>query len=236
MAYADDALANPLSNGRSALGQQYSPLSRFCESDSVAEVILTWHIATSLMEIKFPLQKRGTSGSHDDQRMVATVLSKYCAYLLAFHPKLLPDDQEGTKSMYKGMKKDLKKALGSWGYYLFSHHGRYIKLIENAGSFKWKADTTVVEKGIVLANELVERVKGEQPLWELLAQFWVELVVYIGPSGSDEHVKGHEEVLAQGGELVTLLWALTMQTGITRPPVDILAVESVEEEIHPSSV
>ncbi|CAM0878677.1 unnamed protein product [Alopecurus aequalis] len=232
MAYADDPLANHLSNGRSALGQQYSPLSRFCDIDSVAEVILTWHIATSLVETKY--KQAGTS--HEDQRMVATILSKYCAYLLAFHPELLPDDQEGTKRVYKAMKKDLKAALGSWGYYLLSQQGRYLKLMENAGSLKGKADTTVVEKGIALANELVERVKGEELLWTLLAQFWVELVVYIAPSGSDEHVKGHEEVLAQGGELVTLLWALTMQTGITRPPLDFLAVATAEEEIHPTRV
>uniref|UniRef100_A0ACD5VLW5 Uncharacterized protein n=1 Tax=Avena sativa TaxID=4498 RepID=A0ACD5VLW5_AVESA len=252
MAFADDARASPLSNGSSALllGQQhYSPLSRFCESNSVAEVILTWHIATSLMDNEFPpLHKRGTTSSgsgsgsgvphHDQTRMVATMLSNYCAYLLAFHPELLPDDQEGTKKMYEGMKKDLKKALGSWGYFLWPRHRRYTKLIDGAASLKGKADSdmTVVEKGVLLANELVELVKGEQPIWELLGQFWVELVVYIGPSGSGEHEKAHEEALAQGGELVTLLWALTTQTGITRPPVDTLPVATVEEEMHPSSV
>ncbi|CAM0147277.1 unnamed protein product [Urochloa decumbens] len=231
MAYGDDGRINPLSNGRSALlGQQWSPMSRFCESDSVAEVIATWHIATSLLE------KRGsTSRPHGHKMKVATILSKYCAYLLAFHPELLPDDQEGTKRVYEGMKKDLKEALGCWGYYVLSQNGRCDKLMGNAESLKGKGDMTVVDKGVVLGTELVElMVKGgEEPVWELLAQLWVELIVYIGPSGSEEHNKAHEVMLVQGSELITLLWALTTHTGIARVPVDIISpVENIEEGVH----
>jgi hypothetical protein len=62
----------------------------------------------------------------------------------------------------------------------------------------------------------------------------VELIVYIAPPGSNEHVKGHEVALVQGGELITMLWALTLHTGITRPQVASLPVENIEEGIHPS--
>ncbi|KAM0858679.1 hypothetical protein ACQ4PT_047688 [Festuca glaucescens] len=232
----DDSQVNPLSNGRSAIlgGNQDSHLLEFCDSGSVAAVILTWHVATSLLEMEHKLQKRGTSRPHH-HKMVATILSKYCAYLVAFHPELIPDNQDGTKRVYKDMKKALKKALGCWGYYLLPDHARYIKLVSSAEGLKGKAHMTVVDKGIVLGKELVERVKGgDELVWELLAKLWVELVVYIAPSGSDEHEKGQEEMLVQGGELVTLLWALTTHTGITRPPVDISAVEIVEEGIQPS--
>jgi hypothetical protein len=47
-------------------------------------------------------------------------------------------------------------------------------------------------------------------------------------------VKGHEVALVQGGELITMLWALTLHTGITRPQVASLPVENIEEGIHPS--
>jgi hypothetical protein len=49
--------------------------------------------------------------------------------------------------------------------------------------------------------------------WMLLAELWTELVVYIAPS---DKVEGHAEALAQGGESITLLWALATHTDITR--------------------
>jgi hypothetical protein len=235
MAYGDGGRTNPLSNGRSVLTRHESRLLLpFCDTDSLAEVIITWHIATTLLEMKYPLQETGVSGLHG-HRMVATTLSKYCAYLLAFCPELLPDDLEGTKRVYDDMKKDLKKSLGNWGYYLLSNHCRYKKLMNNAENLKGNAATTVVEKGVALGKDLMEAAKrDEEPNWELLAELWVELIVYIAPPGSNEHVKGHEVALVQGGELITMLWALTLHTGITRPQVASLPVENIEEGIHPS--
>lgn len=239
MAYGHDSSAAPLSNGRSVLDRQYPHLLRFCESDSIAEVILIWHIATSLLEMEYPLHKGGTSMPDQRRKVVATRLSKYCSYLVTFHPNLLPDDQEGSKRVYKDMKKDLKEALGCWGYYFLSEHARYKKMmtIDELRPVNCQDDATnVVRKGIELGKELMKVGKGNQePIWELLADLWLELIVYVAPSGGDEQVEGHEEVLVQGGnQLVTLLWALTTHTGITRSPMVILPVEDVEEEIHPS--
>jgi hypothetical protein len=221
-AYGQDNRAIPLSNGRSVLNGNYSHLSWFCKSDSIAEVILIWHIATTLLETALPHQNRGVSGP--DHKKVATGLSKYCAYIVAFKPELLPDDREGTERVYKDMKKDLKKALGCRGYYFSLKSARYHKLITlNPNKFKPNCRDeamTVIEKGIVLMEELKHEVnKGnEGPVWQLLAELWVELVVYIAPPGGDEHLIGHEQALVQPGELLTLLWVLATHTGITRPP------------------
>ena len=53
-------------------------------------------------------------------------------------------------------------------------------------------------------------------MWELLAGLWTEVVVYAAPTASEQHVKAHKEALAQGGEFITLLWAVATHTGISR--------------------
>lgn len=47
-----------------------------------------WHIATSLFEMK---NAAGTTSP--EETTVATTLSKYCTYLVACAPELLPENQ-----------------------------------------------------------------------------------------------------------------------------------------------
>ncbi|XP_037457148.1 uncharacterized protein LOC119328240 [Triticum dicoccoides] len=247
-AYGRDGYPAHLSNGKSILysRQQFSHLSWFCESESVAEVIITWHIATTLLEMAYPgsaQHKGGTSRltETDHHRTVAARLSKYCCYLVAFHPELLPDDREGTERVYDDMKSNLKEVLGSWDYYFAPERIRYRKMM-TTNHEKLHLDCrdntmTMVQKGIVLGKMLVEEMdRNYGSVWELLADLWVELIVYVAPSSSDEHVEGQEEALVQGGELVTLLWALATHTGVTRPPPESLVVtpvEDVEDRVRP---
>ncbi|XP_037419308.1 uncharacterized protein LOC119284177 [Triticum dicoccoides] len=125
-AYGRDGLPGntyytPCSNGTH---QRYSRLSWFCETESVAEVIITWHIATSLLETTYPGPRKGGTSPTDHHRAVATKLSKYCSYLVVFHPELLPDDRECTERVYEDMKTGLEEALGSWNYYLGPENAR----------------------------------------------------------------------------------------------------------------
>lgn len=48
-----------------------------------------------------------------------------------------------------------------------------------------------------------------------MADFWAEMMVYIAPSNN---VAGHIELLAEGGEFVTHVWALLMHAGILERP------------------
>ncbi|KAI4973028.1 hypothetical protein ZWY2020_010459 [Hordeum vulgare] len=227
----------PLSNGQYVLDcrPQERDLSWFCESDSIAEVILTWHIATSLLEM--PCRQGQEEMPWDDHKVVAARLSKYCAYLVAFHPELLPDDLEGTKHAYKVMKKDLKDTLGCWDYYFAPERDRYDKMMAEAARSENEAwpdcrqgKMNVVQKGAILGKMLIEESKaGERSIWELLAHLWVELIVYVAPSSREEQVKGHEEALGQGGELITLLWTLATHTGLTRPPPKSIVIQHVED-------
>ena len=47
---------------------------------------------------------------------------------------------------------------------------------------------------------------------------WNELIIYVAPSSDEERVRGHEDVLVQGGEFITVLWALTTHIGVSRKP------------------
>ncbi|VAI25618.1 unnamed protein product [Triticum turgidum subsp. durum] len=217
--YDIDGHADPLNSGWSTLQlnkhRAYQPLlSSVCESKSIAEFILTCHIATGLLEMTYP-QKEKEMGHH---RKVATTLSKYCAYLVGFSPELLPEDKDGTEHAYNDMKKELKKELGGcWRYHLSLRGTRYKRLTE-IGESQQQA-VTVVQKGGKLGKALIEKAKENDTgefVWELLADLWTELMVYIAPSGGELHVKAHKESLAHGGEFITVLWALCTHTGITR--------------------
>ncbi|VAH00960.1 unnamed protein product [Triticum turgidum subsp. durum] len=213
----------PLSNGMAVLlsakhrlSIQSHELSWACESDSIAEVILTWHIATVLLEATYRRQ-RGTRP--EDGREAATALSGYCAYLVAFHPKLLPDDKDGTELVYADMKKQLREEMGGWwGYYRSGESDRYTKLMKVARARQ--EETTVISKGARLGKVFIDRYKDDarERVWKLLGDLWTEVMLYVAPTSGELHMKAHKEALAEGGEFITVLWAIVTHTGIARAP------------------
>ncbi|CAN6223540.1 unnamed protein product [Urochloa humidicola] len=242
----------PLTKGMHALDKhnvsQQPLLKVACTSDSVAEVILTWHIATSILEVNCP------PPSDKDivaSRRVASKLSKYCAYLVAFHPELLPDNKEKAEDVFNAMKTELKGMLGCGVYFLSSKRARVEKMLKTIADEHKNQETTTLQSrenevetpghseqeqhkteprqndgsskvvlngtklGKLLMDEMIDR---PELMWKVLADVWTELILYAAPSNDEERVKGHEEVLVQGGEFITVLWALTTHIGVTRPP------------------
>ncbi|CAD6337957.1 unnamed protein product [Miscanthus lutarioriparius] len=229
----------PLTNGRSALQRNglSNRLSWACDSDSVAEVILTWHIATSILEVKCAPRSRGEEVASSK---VATRLSKYCAYLVAFHPELLPDYQEKAELVFEDMKKELRGMIGLREYFASlgarvdkilldstraEEAGREVEVriqreIDEEEAAGLQSDQNkVVMNGAKLGRSLMAEANniGLETVWKVLADVWTELVVFIVPSNEEERVKGHEEALVQG-EFITVLWALTTHIGISRRP------------------
>uniref|UniRef100_A0A0D9WL75 Uncharacterized protein n=1 Tax=Leersia perrieri TaxID=77586 RepID=A0A0D9WL75_9ORYZ len=74
-------------------------------------------------------------------------------------------------------------------------------------------------KGARAGNILLDQAKmDEAAVWKLLADIWTEIIVYVAPSSEEVHVKAHGDALAHGDwEFITVLWALTMHTGVTWP-------------------
>jgi len=123
--------------------------------------------------------------------------------------------------VYEELNKELKNKSGCYGYFFC----RERKVMEIAAGQKEESPAaTVFDKGSRLGKVLMERYEAAEAdgeaardrLWELLAGLWTEVVVYAAPTASEQHVKAHKEALAQGGECITLLWAVATHTGISR--------------------
>ena len=75
------------------------------QTQTQTHVIMIWHIATSLCELNLSSQEIVTGEQVNQRResndfIVATKLSKYCAYLVAFAPRLLPDHVYTTEIIF----------------------------------------------------------------------------------------------------------------------------------------
>ncbi|KAL5227824.1 hypothetical protein ABZP36_016089 [Zizania latifolia] len=211
-----------LSADRSTMARY--PLSH-SQSDSVAEVILTWHIATSLLEVRFPPPPQKEVASASSSK-VATRLSRYCSYLVAFHPEMLPDDVDCAQRVYDTMTTELKGELGLKGYYFSTDATRYEKMMAIAGrdDDDEAAAMTVLRKGARLGKSLMDEAAGDEAaVWKRVADVWTEIIVYIASAKDAEQARAHVLALARGAEFVTVLWALVTHTGIIRPRRRVLA-------------
>lgn len=203
-----------LSDGKATLHRWCShDLSWACHGDEVTtttDVLLVWHIATSLFEIRY---LSASSSACTASMVIAQSLSRYCTYLVAEAPDLLLDDSAWTKCRYKAVKKHIEKA--SMSSHDMPESQVYGHLID---SFGGESSHEVMKKGSRLAKQLVEEAAGaggEDAVWGHLAEFWSEMVLYLAPS---DNVKVHIKALQHGGELITLLWALLLHAGITSRP------------------
>ncbi|CAL5076584.1 unnamed protein product [Urochloa decumbens] len=173
-----------------------------CSGEGTVDIILIWHIATTIVEIRYSQQPQSPVPS--DNKIVATHLSQYCAYLVAYVPGLLPDDDPWCKKLYKAVKDDFTRVL-SGSTVAPTEYEQVVALLTE------RSDHEVLKKGVRLGKQLAaESEQEEEMVWRLLAEFWSALILSVAPSGRlDEHA----EAIARGGELVTLLWALLLHAG-----------------------
>ena len=199
--------AGQLRNGKASLcrwGQEGKMLLWACNSKNVSDIILTWQIATSILEVRYKASSFVTSCSY---RTTAACLSRYCTYLVTWCPELLPDEEAWSKSLYEAVHKDARQALADSSSTL-----DYQQLVQLLSA---KSKHEVLRNGVELGKQLVETIDGEERAWKLLAGFWSEMILYVAPS---DNLKGHKESIARGGELITLLWALLNHAGIVNRP------------------
>ncbi|XP_078150793.1 uncharacterized protein LOC144546140 [Carex rostrata] len=197
-------------NGKAALQRNraivFEELKWTLNLETPVHTIMVWHVATSLCAI--PLVNVG--GNKDIK--VATDLSNYCAYLVAFHPDLLPLTSNSVKYMFKEIFGETHKFFGG------------VRRMDKKHSMLMNSkdgDQKIIHRGSKLAHSLTEKVRDDAQRWKLMADFWSELILYIAPSGS---IRAHIEQLSNGSEFITHLWALLYHAGI---------IDTNNEEYHP---
>ncbi|XP_039167443.1 uncharacterized protein LOC120292941 [Eucalyptus grandis] len=207
-----------LENGEASLrlNKVSDKLSWACQHETHTQLIIVWHIATSFCEHQKPV----SSDSPELRELpewknfiVATSLSKYLAYLVVFAPRLLPDHPYVVEYMFNQAiieARDFFKGCEEL-------KDRVIKIeLERQGNGSSVNEKTIIKQGAQLGNQLVNIIKDKEKIWTILADFWVELMLYVVPS---DNAKAHAEHLARGGEFVTHLWALLSHAGIERDPL-----------------
>jgi hypothetical protein len=177
------------------------------EGKSISGLILMWHIATSILGVRHQHHR-----PLSEDMVITTHLSRYCAYLVAYVPELLPDDDEWCTSLYKAVKKDSERALAGGGLAAVATEPEYDKLVL---LLQERAEHEVLRDGLKLGRELAELPEGEEAAWKWLARFWAGMILYIAPS---DNLAGHAAAIARGGELITLVWALLVHAGIAARP------------------
>ncbi|XP_030457026.2 uncharacterized protein LOC115677922 [Syzygium oleosum] len=205
-----------LENGQTSLrvNNESRQLLWACQLETQTQVIMVWHIATSFCEYQLPVG-RSDSDATRSSFLVATSLSKYLAYLVAFAPRLLPDHPYVTEYVFDQAIIEARDFFQGCN----SLDDRVTKM-ERKGRGSSAREKTVINRGARLGNQLVNDIKREDMIWRILADFWVELVLYVAPSND---AKAHAEHLTRGGEFLTHLWALLSHAGIerdypTKPP------------------
>ncbi|CAM0953755.1 unnamed protein product [Alopecurus aequalis] len=179
----------------------------FHGAKGAADAMLVCHVATGILEARSRHHKKPLS----DHEVVATHLSRYCAYLVACSPELLPDDALWCRSLYKAVKKDATRVL--------SRGCTMASMAPEAGDqqlvrlLSARSKHQVLKDGAELGAQLAQLAQGgeEDVAWKALAAFWSETIVSV--AASSDNMDEHAEAIARAGELVTILWALLAHLG-----------------------
>lgn len=206
--------------------EQMLSLGKACKHATCAHTILIWHIATYICDVKTRARASRAAGGGGDQqrrhREIAMSLSRYCAYLVSSAPDLLPDHQYTTQTIAEAVLLDLRRCLHG----CTSNEAAVLKLQDTAKLAIRTPSTSAPDSihvlGVRLAEDLMKI--GEAKRWEVLADFWAELMLFVTPA---DNAMAHVEHLTMGGELITHLWALLTHAGIVQRPSHATQSQSV---------
>ncbi|KAJ0983152.1 hypothetical protein J5N97_011407 [Dioscorea zingiberensis] len=185
-------------------------LSWACKLEAYAQIILVWHVATSICFGK--ASPDPTNNEDQFNHKVADSLSKYCAYLVVFCRGFLPEQNSVTEVIFKRIINETRLILEGQR----SMRNKLDKLMEVGD-----APETIAEKSGKLGRQLMGLVGDDSLRFRLLREIWVEIVLYIAPS---DNTTAHAQHLAEGGEFITHLWTLLCHLGIFERPTVMVPV------------
>ncbi|EEC68540.1 hypothetical protein OsI_36841 [Oryza sativa Indica Group] len=197
-----------------------------------SRVILVWHIATCLCEIKFAndsftgcclkwmsmlpsTEVDETDDELDKSYAVTYYLSRYCMHLLVSKHKLLPEEILVSKKTLQDTVQCAREMLKGCN----SFQSVYDKLMEEPqkalvpDAHDMNLSGNILQQGAIMANALIVNEEDEASRWEILAEVWAHLIVHIAPSF---RIEAHAENLKSGSEFITVIWALFSHCGIEK--------------------
>ncbi|CAN6163408.1 unnamed protein product [Urochloa humidicola] len=196
-----------------------------CSLPKLTDQILEWHVATTACQWEYDGGRpagHATAGDELHHRLVATRLSNYCAYLVAFVPEMLPDPSVNAEQIFDSAVQQARDHLdGCTTGSAILHRLREIGAVElpyyvqEGGTYERARSATVIERAAVLWGQLRAAVPADARRWEVLAEFWAEFLLFLAPS---DNVDIHIEKLGAGGEFMTQLWALLSHAGVLDRP------------------
>ncbi|KAL3719090.1 hypothetical protein ACJRO7_004093 [Eucalyptus globulus] len=194
-----------------ALGDCENLLLRTLDVD-YGESLLTWHIATELCY-------SSTNGSTYYHRETSMVLSDYMLHLMIKLPNMMSAEVGIWQIRFRDTCAEMDKLISE----IFFDGGK-TNITKKDVCAHLLSVPTDVEPAIVKGN----RVKSvlfdacilaknlqtipDKDMWEIMSGVWVELLTYAAIH-CRPHV--HAQQLSKGGELVTLVWLLTVHLGLS---------------------
>ncbi|XP_072952177.1 uncharacterized protein [Typha angustifolia] len=176
-----------------------------CRLHTDTHSILVWHIATTLCDNIPPAQDSPESDQElRRDKIVATSLSRYCAYLVVFAPHLLPGHSNDTELIFDEVVREACRLLDRTE--TMAQRRQRMQSI----AMDTSEPNRIVVMGARLGRQLME-IQDHQLRWKVLAEFWAEMMLYVAPS---DNAKAHIETTTRGGEFITHLWALLTHAGI----------------------
>ncbi|TVU40148.1 hypothetical protein EJB05_13598, partial [Eragrostis curvula] len=176
------------------------------QGSSPVQRILIWHIATEVYDSLWQHPAPNQASAIKEEYLVATTLSAYCAYLVSSAPDLLPEYSYDTQLLFESVQHEARKALHGCGSKLA---GMYLGKLQPVQP---DPHQEILKEGTRL-GEILHKMPESVNKWKLLAELWVELLLSVAPS---DNVPSHVQKLANGGELITHLWALLTHAGVVQ--------------------
>ncbi|KAJ3670420.1 hypothetical protein LUZ60_010744 [Juncus effusus] len=228
-----------------------------CKGKTCTDLILVWHIATSMCEIDiyrehrtqhswwlspffwikdwykepFLLNLKTIPNNVHGGYIAANSLSRYCAYLLIFVSELLPDNNVIPEIIFEQTVSDARKDLQGCDS-LESVYQRLMEIgvvTEEEQDLSRRQDMTILRRGAILGRALIRAKMTAADRWEMLAKFWANLLLYMAPSYM---MNEHKQYLMKGGELITLFWTVFTHAGIFDRSEEEEEEEEEEEDSH----
>ncbi|XP_039158758.1 uncharacterized protein LOC120288711 [Eucalyptus grandis] len=191
--------------------EDWKDLLSFVSEVDYGESLLLWHIATELCYNK----DENTNFYSKTRKKTSKILSDYMLYLMIKQPNMMSTVAGIGQIRFRDTCAEMHKFIsekffaGSKTMESVCQSLLVVPTDVKPADVKGDRSKSVLFDACILAKELD---KFEETKWEIVSEVWVELLVYAAI-----HCRpyNHAQQLSKGGELLTLIWLLTVHLGLS---------------------